>query len=164
MTKIKTTFAPAACYLIAIAALFFIASCNNAPGDSVVIPVPKDTSALAKIDHFIPEGEIREYRAAFAVEKDSLSRAYPSILIPDAEAFNKPALIAILKDPRSVGIRIYHGIKKGGKKNDVRLILVGVDSQGKDLLIQKGSALATQANNELGGEDHGQCPTCQTNE
>jgi hypothetical protein len=141
----------------------FITSCGT-PEGSVLIPIPKDSSALSKIDHFISEGQIKEYRAAFATENDSLQRAYPSLLLPASEAFNKPAILAILKDPRCVGIRIYHGVKKGGKRNEVRQIIVGVDSEGKDILITKGSALAAQADGTQGGVENGQCPTCQTNQ
>jgi len=157
----KPIAATAVFFFIAIAGTLLVVSCNN-PADGVFIPVPKDSSALSKIDHFIPESRIKEYRSAFAAENDSLRIKFPSLLLPDAEAFNKPALIEILKDPRTVGIRIYHGVKRGGKQNEVRVIIVGVDAQGKDVLINKGSAVAAQANSEPGGEEQGQCPTCQT--
>jgi len=150
--------------VLGLSLLLLLPSCTGVPEGSVIIPVPKDSSALSKIDHFLSEGQIKEYRAAFASENDSLQRAYPSLLLPDAEAFNKPAILQILKDPRCVGIRIYHGVKKGGKRNEVRQIIVGVDSQGKDILITQGSALAAQANGTEGGVENGQCPTCQTNQ
>lgn len=130
---------------------------------TVCVPNPKDSSVLAKIDHYIPLGEIKEYRAAFTSTSDSLQRSFPSLLLPDAEAFNKAIILEILKDPRSVGIRVYHGIKKGGKRDELRVILVGVDAQGKDLYIKKGSAVAAQAEPGEGGAEHGQCPTCQQN-
>jgi hypothetical protein len=144
----------------------FAAGCTNTgttggTDSTVCVPNPKDTSALAKIDHYIPIGEIKEYRAAFTSTNDSLQRSFPSLLLPDAEAFNKAAILDILKDPRSVGIRIYHGVKKGGKRDELRVILVGVDAQGKDLYIKKGSAVAAQADPGEGGAEHGQCPTCQ---
>lgn len=146
----------------------FTAGCTNTgttggtTDSTVCVPNPKDSSALAKIDHFISTGEIKEYRAAFTSTNDSLQRSVPSLLLPDAEAFNKAAILDILKDPRSVGIRIYHGIKKGGKKDELRVIIVGVDAQGKDLYITRGSAVAAQAGGSQGGAENGQCPTCQT--
>jgi hypothetical protein len=150
------------------AAGLLISSCTNTgttggkDGDSTVcVPNPKDSSALAKIDHYIPIGEIKEYKAAFTSANDSLKRSFPSLLVPDAEAYNKAAILEILKDPRSVGIRIYHGVKTGGKIDELRLIIVGVDAQGKDLYITRGSAAAAQASGGEGGAEHGQCPTCQ---
>ena len=140
-------------------------SCNNNTGggieNSVLIPVPKDSSALAKINHFIPENKIREYRSAFRIQNDSLNRRFPELLIPEAEAFNKPAILSILKDPRCVGIRIYHGVKAGGKRNELRLILVGVDSQGNDLLNAGGPTDGADGTQPKGGLETGQCPTCQ---
>lgn len=146
---------------------FFAAGCTNTgttggTDSTVCVPNPKDSSALAKIDHYIPLSDIKSYRSAFTSTTDSLQRSFPSLLLPDAEAFNKAAILEILKDPRSVGIRIYHGIKKGGKRDELRVILVGVDAQGKDLYITRGSAVATQAGPGEGGAENGQCPTCQT--
>jgi hypothetical protein len=165
MTKISKPAAISVTLAMVFAAILLFASCNNHndnPKGSVVIPVPDDTSALAKINHFIPEDQIKQYRAAFRTQNDSLRLKFPSLLLPDAEAFNKPALLQILKDPRCVGIRIYHGVKTGGNRNEVRVILVGVDSQGNDILISGGSPVAADVTDTKGGDEHGQCPTCQT--
>jgi uncharacterized protein YpmB len=145
----------------AISLLF--SSCNQQPRDGQVsIPVPKDTSALSKIDHFIPQATINEFKTVFSAQRDSLSLKAAGLFIPETEAFNKPAVLEILKDPLCVGVRIYYGIKKGDKRNELRLILVGVDSQGKDLFITQGSALAAQAGGGgQGGLEYGQCPPCQ---
>ena len=51
----------------------FIVSCNNNPPGSVVIEIPKDNSGLDSINHFIPEGLIKEYRASFRVQSDRLA-------------------------------------------------------------------------------------------
>ena len=158
ISKVTTFLMMAAMFSLGL----FIASCNNGEIKSVSIPVPRDTSALASINHFIPEATIKVYRGAFKTEQDSLALRFPSLLIPDAEAFNKPALLEILKDPRCVGIRIYHGVKTGGKRNEIRVIIVGVDSEGKDILISGGSSLATDITQSKGGLEDGQCPSCQT--
>ena len=161
MSKIRKPATPVL-FLVTLACLSAVlfASCDGPK--TVSIPVPVDTSALAKINHFIPETQIREYQAAFKSDYDSLRQRFPSLVIPDAEAFNKPAVLEILKDPRCVGIRIYHGVKrdeKRGYKDEIRLIIVGVDSQGNEILFTPsgGAADLTQAN---GGLQHGQCPNC----
>lgn len=163
MTKISK---PAVCFtlvmVLAITSSILLSCNNNNPRGSQVIPVPDDTSALAKINHFIPASQIERYRAAFRIQNDSLHARFRSFLLPDAEAFNKPALLEILKDPRCVGIRIYHGVKTADGMNEVRVILVGVDSQGKDILISGGSAIAADVTQTKGGLEYGQCPTCQT--
>jgi hypothetical protein len=150
--------------VIVTSSLLFI-SCNNAlPPGATVIPATADSSPLASINHFIPESQINLYKTAFKTDNDSLKIKFPSLLIPDAEAFNKPAVLEILKDPRCVGIRIYHGIKAGDKqksKDEIRVIIVGVDSQGNDILIAGGSPAATDVTQPKGGLEQGQCPSCQ---
>jgi hypothetical protein len=147
--------------VIFVTSSLFFTSCNNntLPPGATVIPATPDTSALANINHFIPESQIKQYREAFRTDNDSLKIKFPALLIPDAEAFNKPAVLEILKDPRCVGIRIYHGVKKGSK-NEIRVIIVGVDSQGNDILISGGSAVATDIVQTKGGLETGQCPSC----
>jgi hypothetical protein len=133
-------------------------------GDGVWIPMPKDTSALGKINHFIPKGDIEKFRAQYGPARDSMARHMPSLYMPMSEAFNKPMLIDLLKDSNCVGIRIYYGLKAGGKSGQLRLMLVGVDSQGHDLYYQKGSGAAAQADNMgFGGGEYGQCnPPCDS--
>jgi hypothetical protein len=161
MTKTKKHAAAVVLLTMAFSASALLLSCNNKQAGSVLIPVPDDTSALAKINHFIPEDQIKRYRQDFRIENDSLRIKFPSLLLPDAEAFNKPSILQILKDPRCVGIRIYHGVKRGGDRNEVRVILVGVDSQGNDLFITGGSPLATDVTQPKGGLETGQCPSCR---
>jgi hypothetical protein len=161
MAKIKkSTVSSSIKLIIACAAASLMLSCTHQAG--TFIPDTADSSGLGKIDHFIPLGTINEFKSAFAVEKDSLALKVPGLFIPETEAFNKPALLQILKDPACAGIRFYYGVKKGDKRNEMRLMLVGVDAQGKDLLITKGSGLAAQAGGGgQGGLEFGQCPPCQ---
>jgi hypothetical protein len=162
LTPIKKARMAAAPFLLGIIITVLLAgSCNQHKTGEVCIPVPTDTSALGKIDHFIPMMDLDLFKKDFKSQRDSVSRRNPDLSIPISEAFNKAALLDILKDPRSVGIRIYYGVKKGGKANEIRLILVGVDEQGKDLFIAKGSPMAAQAGTDLGGAEFGQCyPPC----
>jgi hypothetical protein len=71
-----------------------------------------------------------------------------------------------LKDSTNVGIRIYYGLKTGGNRSEVRLVLVGVNSQGQDLFYlngtEEGKISAKVPPPPLsGGVEYGQCtPPC----
>lgn len=159
-------------FVLAIALIMI--SCRQK--GTVVIPVPDDTSALSKINHFIPLDQIKAYQQAFNVERDTLLKLRPNLSLPLSEAFNKQAIIEILKNPECVGIRVSYGIKQIGVNNEVRLIITGVGSQGNDLYIM-GEAASDTANRSAkavqagppppggtvtGGVEQGQCvPPCR---
>lgn len=153
--------------LIILPALLLVlaASCGHQNEGGVHIPVPKDTSALAEINHFIPVERIDDFRKGFAAQRDSLARLSPNLYIPLSETFNKQALLDLLKDSTNVGIRIYYGLKTGDKRNEVRLVLVGVNSQGQDLYYEQGGQIGKVAAklppDGKGGAEYGQCdPPC----
>lgn len=153
--------------LFAILAVFMITtviSCKEEQGKGEWIPTPPDSSALGKIDHFIPIGQMDVFRKEYASERDSILRSVPGLYIPYSEAFNKEWLLKVLKDPKCVGIRVYYGVKAktSNGTNEFRLMIVGVDENGQDLYIQNGSALANQAGDGgKGGLEWGQCdPPC----
>lgn len=157
MSKTKKPIASAAiAFVMACIVVLVVTSCNNTPPDGVLIPVPKDSSALAKIDHHISGALIKEFRRSFNTERDSLKIKYPDLFITESEGFNKPALLELLKDPKCVGLRIYYGVTKGARQKELRMIIVGTDSQGKDLLIEK-SAVAADVTQEGTGLEYGQC-------
>lgn len=156
-----------------IAAAIIMISCRQK--GTVVIPVPDDTSALSRINHFIPLDQIKAYQQAFNIERDTLLKLRPNLSLPQSEAFNKQAIIEILKDPQCVGIRVSYGIKQTGAANEMRLIITGVDAQGNDLYIT-GEATNQTANRSAkapeaaqsatsttkGGVEQGQCnPPCR---
>jgi|SRR6218665_1414038 len=152
---------------LAVSVLLMISSCTPQDKGGVYIPVPKDTSGLSKIDHFIPVEEINSFRSGFGAQRDSLARQNPGLYFPLSETFNKQALLDLLKDSTNVGVRIYYGIKPGNNRNEVRLMLVGVNSEGKDLFYQKGGgdggkvAAQLPPAGKLGGLEYGQCdPPC----
>jgi hypothetical protein len=142
---------------------------------SVTIPV-KDDTALSKINHFIPLDQIKIYQDAFNIERDTLLKLQPGLSLPLSEAFNKKAIIELLKNPECVGIRVAYGIKQSGNYNEMRLIITGVDTQGGDLYIT-GEAAPETANRSAkavqagppppgatvrGGVEQGQCnPPCK---
>jgi hypothetical protein len=149
--------------LIVTFSFFTFISCNEGPpGKGEWIPIPPDTSALGKINHFIPREDIEKFRAQYRSDHDSLYKKMPNLFFASSEAFNKPALLEVLKDPRCVGIRIYYGVKSADGKGDFRCMIVGVDEQGKDLYINEGSKIAAQGGGgHNGGLEYGQCdPPC----
>jgi hypothetical protein len=181
LRKKVTSLVFALLLLLLLPALLVMSSCNNENKDGVFVPVPKDTSALAKIDHFIPIDLIEKYQADFKRQRDSLQRKQPGFSIPFSEAFNKKAIIELLQIPNCVGIRVLYGIKQTGNSSDARLILVGVDSQGKNLFLERDKQaaaafkeIADKAGNKKlalpappppggtqGGVEQGQCyPPC----
>jgi len=145
-----------------------LTSCTSGtktPEGEVCIPDPKDTSSLAKVDHYIPKADIEKFKASFDVQKDTLARKVPNLLLSYSEAFNKKQLIELLKDPKCVGLRIYYGVKTANKgaENQLRMMIVGVDSQGKDLYWKRGTPAAGQVGGDSdgGGLEYGQCsPPC----
>jgi hypothetical protein len=174
--KTLTTTAMGRAAGIVLAAMLFMVSCNNNTGDQAIIPIPKDTSALAKIDHFIPVDQIKKYEDTFKLEREVLQKLQPGLFIPFSETFNKQSVIDILQLKDCVGMRILYGLSKKGDSSSVRLILVGVNSKGENLYVtkqkQRGNSAATQAKDAVpgaagevdGGEEHGQCyPPCPKN-
>ena len=148
---------------VVIVSFLTVLSCGDKQdGKGEWIPVPPDTSALGKIDHFIPVDDIQRYKDQYSRVYDSLE-SKSKLNFTMSEAFNKPALLEVLKDPRCVGIRIYYGINSVDGKQGFRLVIVGVDEQGKDLYITRGSTLATQGDGgKTGGLEYGQCnPPCE---
>lgn len=164
-TNLRKSLFPLALLLTgAVCLSLFTVSCGGPKGDGVWIPVPKDTSELGIRDHFIPKDSIAAYRKRYTQVRDTLEKLMPSLFIPFSEAYNKPSVLELMKDSNCIGIRIYYGataVKKNGKQ-DIRLILVGVDKQGNDLFVKKGSPLTAKAGESgEGGYEYGQCaPPC----
>jgi hypothetical protein len=158
----KTSFLCTAFFLFVI---ITAVSCKSQEGEGKGewIPTPPDSSALGKIDHFIPIERMDEFKKQYAADRDTLLSCLPGYFMPSSEAFNKEWLLKVLKDPKCVGLRIYYGIRKSDKANEFRLMIVGVDAQGQDLYIERGSALANQVGDGgKGGLEWGQCdPPCQ---
>jgi hypothetical protein len=146
--------------LVVTLTILLASSCKDPKENGEWIPVPKDTSALGRIDHFIPVAEISQYKKNYTAARDSLVKCLPNFYFAESEAFNKPQLLEVLKDPKCVGIRIYYGIKQD-RKSELRCIIVGVDEQGRDLYIQKTGTAAAQTTPLQGGLEYGQCePPC----
>lgn len=151
--------------IIVFIGALLIGSCNNQPPvkDQVCISVPVDTSELGKKNHFIPVMSIDIFEKDFRATRDSLTKTYPDLFIPNSETFNKASIVEFFKMPQVVGLKFYYGIKPGPeKKKALRLMIVGVDSAGNNVYIKgKGNALAAQGGSDDGGLEYGQCnPPC----
>jgi hypothetical protein len=159
-------------FLPAVAILslgLFFSACTEevTPKGTVCIPVPPDTSALAKKNHFIPKSQIESFRKEFEIVRDSVIRS-TNLFIPFSEEFNKAAIIRTMEDPKCTGIRIYYGIKKSDRR-EIRLIIVGIDEQGNDLyyIVRQTAQAQTKeggvyGQGEPGGNEWGNCkPPCQ---
>jgi len=165
-TNLKKSFLPLALLMTgAVCLSLFIVSCGGPKGDGVWIPNPIDSSELGIRDHFIPQDSITAYRKRYDELRDTLAVKMPSLFIPFSEAYNKRSLLELMKDPTCVGIRVYYGataVKADGKQ-DLRLILVGVDKLGKDVFVKKFSSADGKVGDDppSGGFEYGQCaPPC----
>ncbi|MDF2187039.1 hypothetical protein [Paraflavitalea sp. CAU 1676] len=151
----------------AVTLSLMISSCGDGgpKGDGVWIPTPVDSSALGVRDHFIPKDSIAAYRKRFDADRDTLAKLMPSLFIPFSEAFNKKSVLDLMKDSNCIGIRVYYGataINSKGRQ-DLRLILVGVDKKGNDLFVRKssGAEAPSLGSGGEGGFEYGQCaPPC----
>jgi hypothetical protein len=151
--------------------IVFFSSCTQEvpPKGTVCIPVPQDTSALAKKNHFIPKSQIDAFRKEYLLVRESIIRSDSNLFIPESEDFNKAAILKTLEDPKCTGIRIYYGVKKGNR-NEIRLIIVGIDAQGNDLyyIVQEPLSAVKQDSGvygqgeKTGGNEWGNChPPCR---
>ena len=163
-TNLKKSFMTYPFVLISFLGALLIGSCKEPLGkDEVCVYVPNDTSALGRKNHFIPTMSIDIYKKDFDSTRVNLTRAYPNLMIPDYEVFNKASIVEFFKIKKVVGLKFYYGIKPGpDKKQALRLMIVGVDSLGNNVYIkEKGSALSAQASGDNGGLEYGQCtPPC----
>jgi hypothetical protein len=129
----------------------------------VCISVPNDTSELGRKNHFIPVMSIDAYKKDFDITRDSIVGKFPDLFIPNSETFNKASIVEYFKDTTVVGLKFYYGIKPGNsKKRDFRLMIVGVNAEGKNVYLKGNrSPLAAQAGSDEGGLEYGQCsPPC----
>jgi hypothetical protein len=144
------------------------AACNpDTHQDDKDIPLDKARA----FEHVISIEEARSLRQGFlAGRKDLQSRLPANYLdsafnMPDAETFNRHAIAAILNAKGAEGFRIYLG---KDQKGQVRMVLLPVDSSGKDILTTlvaredaanvPGIPAAKAASHEQAMESGQRCP------
>jgi hypothetical protein len=146
--------------LIAVASLTFVASvlysCKDEKGGE--IQVDKERARV----HIIPIKQADAYRDSYVKTKAVLYQQVKDsnfldqqFDLPVAEMFNRDAIALLLNQQGADGIRIYFG---RDDKGQVRLVLLPVDKNGKDIrrkllddksLTQKAAA---QPEGDLDGE------------
>ena len=108
-------------------------------------------------NHLIPLERAKKLTGFFKTEKDRLIN--PGLgkkdIIPFSETFDRGAIDDLLKLEGCVGIRIYTGLDEEFK---LRLILVGVDKEGKDLIIPSTTEGLSIEEGGLVVEDGVRCP------
>src|ERR1700743_15094 len=89
--------------------------------------------------HFISLAAAQELTAGYRKERTTLMREITdtnylmtSFNLPNAESFNRDAIIALLNQKGADGVRIYLGRDKQGL---IRMVLAAVDSTGNDITV-----------------------------
>lgn len=170
----------------ALLVMLLFSQCDRGPNPPLKGDIPFDTANARKHVILIKDGRILTHsfdssrRYLTGLVKDSGKQDLNKILrLPDEESFNRDifALLLNQKDSKGAvaqGIRIYLGRDESG---EVRLILVPVDAEGKNILNQmlpdeKGEVKAVSipgvssataappAGKEEGGEKGGHCSGC----
>lgn len=123
------------------------------------------------LEQIIPVTVGSQYSKNFLTIRDTvLPRVIPdstflrnSFNLPIAETFNRDAIIALLNADGAAGVRVYFG---NDDKGLVRLVLMPVDKEGKDIITtlvsdstgRDGSQPKTAAFNEGQSVENGQRP------
>ncbi|MBL7762877.1 MAG: hypothetical protein JNL23_05570 [Chitinophagaceae bacterium] len=114
-----------------------IISCNS----KFPPPAPPGGSygeALWKIDHFIKNERALQLISNFKSNKEALLNGKyngNSKVLFDHETFNLRDISQLLKTKGCIGLRVNLGMDEN---NQVRLVLIGVDKDGKELVLNGG--------------------------
>lgn len=118
--------------LFALSAIFVVAGCNN--NDRGKIPIDEKRAA----QQVIPAEQGIAYQNRFTAARSELATLVRDSTflsrkfnIPNAEAFNRDAIGLLLNQKGADGIKIYLG---SDEKGQVKLVLVPVDKDGKDII------------------------------
>jgi hypothetical protein len=93
------------------------------------------------IDHFIPLGEAKIMTARYRAEKENILalECKGQDLLSICETFNRGEFDFVLAQQGCVGLRVYFGMTPDLK---VKVIVVGVDADNKDILPSSSVMLA----------------------
>ena len=113
------------------AGLVALTSCSDGQGK---IPVDEK---LARV-HIIPVKDAKAYSRSFEQGRSDLAKRLgdstylvDTLNLPNAEMFNRHAIALLLNQEGAEGIRIYFG---RDAKGQVRLVLLPVDKEGKNII------------------------------
>lgn len=98
------------------------------------------TILLPNVNHFIPLNEAKAMTALYRAEKENiLAPAYQGQnILSICETFNRAEFDYVLAQTGCVGLRVYFGMTEQLK---VKVIVVGVDADNKDILPSSQAAL-----------------------
>jgi len=123
------------CIVFSLATIIISSGCRNPRGKFDFDP---KKAAL----HVRPYTVLKQYIDSFVVERERLYRkvedkAYfdTAFDIPNAELFNKDAILALLSAPGAEGLRIYFGKKTShdSTNGNIVMVLLPVDANNKDI-------------------------------
>lgn len=99
--------------------------------------------APAESKHFIDLAKAKKLTGKFRQKKkEVLSDKYKDKnVLPTCETFDRLAIDALLQQPGCAGIRIYLGMDD---KDEVNLVLVGVNEKGEDMLPSGTDSVAAE--------------------
>ena len=158
-------------FLLSFAIVLAVISCNNQ--DAGKIPINEKIAA----EQVIPVEQGTAYQNRFIAARTELALQVKDSTflstkfnLPNAETFSRDAIGLLLNQQGADGIKIYYGTDEKGQ---VKLVLVPVDKNGKDIittLIGRTTALhipgvpSANATPPGGGQvvENGQvCPPCE---
>jgi len=107
-------------------------------------------------DHSIKLDEAKKMTRKFRTEKDKIVKDEfkGKHFLPNCESFDRGAFDKLLQREDCKGIRIYYGMKQEDQR--VHAIIVGFDSEGKDILPTAGVIM--DATDPIVVEDGLPCP------
>jgi hypothetical protein len=117
--------------MLSLVAGLVLAGCNDGK-----IPVDREQARR----HIIPVRDAKAYTTSFRQGRQQLIRKLgdsaflrDTFDLPDAETFNRHAIALLLNQEGAEGVRIYMG---RDAKGQVRLVLVPVDKDGKNIIAK----------------------------
>jgi hypothetical protein len=117
----------------AVLSLFILQGCNHCNNTGSQIPYNKEKAKV----HFISLTDASALTTGYRKERTTLTREISdtnylvnNFNLPNAESFNRDAIIALLNQKGAEGVRIYLGRDAKGL---IRMVLAAVDSTGNDI-------------------------------
>ncbi len=135
MSKRSVTF----CTILLLANTYCMAAMADDGDEKCINNKPAATvfsSALDAINHDITYAQAQTMIGNFTAVRESMlsSNFQNNGTMPIYETFNLAAIDKLICQPTAIGFRIYTAMDS---ENKIRFVLVGVDSDGKDIIMRK---------------------------